>query len=340
MGIAFQYYKLTITDFRRNASSSVTYASIAELYLYDKEGNDVATASGAVYTEDSVMDNNSSYNAAKAFDRNTNTMWHSDHDNTVPYTHWIQVQFPEAKAVKSIGITPRKDYALDVPYGFYVEGSNDGVTWYNLLTVTDESTGWAMGTNRVFNLSLEQYESKYLIKKDDTFYTFENDVFTALTEIEVNADLFINKGFNDINLINLSVIEGLNYVFEILTFNETSCHGIEATATAVPDVPQVVESNNAVFNDSIVGIENIEVVASDTVLFQFSTDNGASWKAYDATLLQWVTVDTGGMNVNEITALTVTEWSKLVAVDRQIKIRFFLNAAENVTSIVINYTNE
>ena len=203
MGIAFQYYKLTTTDFRRNGGSSVTFASLSELYLYDENGNDVATASGAVYTEDSVMDNNSSYNASKAFDRTASTMWHSDHDYTAPYTHWIQVQLPEAKAVKSIGITPRADYALDVPYGFYFEGSNDGVTWYNLLTVSNESSGWAIGTNRVFNLSLERYESKYLLKKDDVFYTFENDILTALSETELNADLFVNKGFSDINSIDL-----------------------------------------------------------------------------------------------------------------------------------------
>lgn len=181
----------------------------------------------------------------------------------------------------------------------------------------------------------------YLIRKDDVFYSFdENNALIQLTETELNADLFINKGFNDVSVIDLSIIQTLNNKAEILVWNEDYSSNVRAIIAAVPPIPQEVVSDNIVFDSSIAGIESIEAVASDTVLFQFSTDDGTTWKAYDATLLQWVTVDTGGMNSSEISALTVTEWSELIAVDRQIKIRFFLNAAENVTSVVVNYTNE
>lgn len=182
---------------------------------------------------------------------------------------------------------------------------------------------------------------KHLIRKDSVIYTFENGVLTALTETKLNADLFINKGFDDVSLIDLSTILALDSKAEILTWNKDTYVDVRANISASPFVPQIVETDNFVFDQTILGIETIEAVATDSVLFQFSNDNGASWKAYDATLLQWVTVDTGGMKTSEITALTVTEWSELVATNRQIKIRFFLNSTdEKVTSIVINYVNE
>lgn len=182
---------------------------------------------------------------------------------------------------------------------------------------------------------------KHLIRKDNVIYTFENGVLTALTETVLNAELFIKKGFDDISLIDLSTIKTLDNSAQILTWNEDTYADVRANITAVPFVPQIVETDNFVFDETILGIETIEVVATDTVLFQFSSDAGATWKAYDATLSQWVTVDTGGMNTSEITALTVTEWSKLVSTNRQLKVRFFLNAVdENVTSIVIDYVNE
>ena len=47
------------------------------------------------------------------------------------------------------------------------------------------------------------------------------------------------------------------------------------------------------------------------------------------------------MNSEEIKQLTVTEWSKLVAELRQLKIRFTLNdKTETLTSIIVNYANE
>ena len=116
---------------------------------------------------------------------------------------------------------------------------------------------------------------------------------------------------------------------------------MKAIVNAVP-YPQTIESNNTVFDSSIVSISSVDIVATDTILFQFSADDGESWKAYDLETSTWAIVsENGGMNSEEIKQLTVTEWSKLVAELRQLKIRFTLNnKTETLTSIIVNYANE
>ena len=185
----------------------------------------------------------------------------------------------------------------------------------------------------------EIQDNLYLIRSNDIIYTLKEGVLEEVGSLEVTAELFATYGFTEIP-------DGSLFLHltnpQILYWQDTEeLPVMKATVNAIP-YPQTIESNNTVFDSSIVSISSVDIVATDTILFQFSADGGESWKAYDLETSSWVIVsENGGMNSEEIKQLTVTEWSKLVAELRQLKIRFTLNdKTEKLTSIVINYANE
>lgn len=185
----------------------------------------------------------------------------------------------------------------------------------------------------------EIQDNLYLIRSNDIIYTTKDGILQEIGSIEVNAELFATYG-------SAEIPEGSSFLHltnpQILYWQDTEeLPVMKATVNAIP-YPQIVESNNTIFDSSIVSISSVDIVATDTILFQFSADDGESWKAYDLETSSWVVVsENGGMNSEEIKQLTVTEWSKLVAELRQLKIRFTLNdKTETLTSIIVNYANE
>lgn len=185
----------------------------------------------------------------------------------------------------------------------------------------------------------EIQDNLYLIRSNDIIYTTKDGILQEIGSVEVNAELFTTHGSTEIP-------DGSLFLYltnpQILYWQDTEELPImKAAVNAIP-YPQIIESNNTIFDSSIVSISSVDIVATDTILFQFSPDDGESWKAYDLETSSWVIVtENGGMNSEEIKQLTVTEWSKLVAELRQLKIRFTLNdKTETLTSIIVNYANE
>ena len=144
------YYRLTITDFRRRGTQG-TYASVAELTLYDADGNNIAAYDGSqLYSANSYT--TSSESPASAFDGDVSTFWHSVHSgDTASTTNWLQVGLSNPPEIVSFGITPRKDYGFDVPYRFYLSVSDDGTTW-NVVDAYTATDGWALGEERKFDI--------------------------------------------------------------------------------------------------------------------------------------------------------------------------------------------
>ena len=185
----------------------------------------------------------------------------------------------------------------------------------------------------------EIQDNLYLIRSNDIIYTLKEGVLEEVGSLEVNAELFATYG-------SAEIPDGSLFLHltnpQILYWQETDeLPLMKVTVNAIP-YPQIIESNNTIFDSSIVSISSVDIVATDTILFQFSSDDGESWKAYDLETSSWVVVsENGGMNSEEIKQLTVTEWSKLVAELRQLKIRFTLNdKTETLKSIIVNYANE
>lgn len=159
MSKAYSYYKLYITDFRRD-NSIQNFANIAEFRIYDKDGNNIAKQEGVVYTASSEV---STGKAEYAFDDNINTQWHTVWNGSLASTtNWLQVQLPDSVSAMSIGIVGGQGQYLDFINTFCLYGSNDGETWDVLLEQSDIYSGWSLGVERVFELpepSLKNYNT-------------------------------------------------------------------------------------------------------------------------------------------------------------------------------------
>lgn len=147
----YKYYRLTITDFRRNGEHK-RFANLAEVKLYNKNlVNLCLKTEGMVYTANSYSTNSGWSELLpprNAFDGNTDTYWHSDWENNPQDTNWIKAEFPEAVAVYSLGLVTQ-NLDNDYPAAFRLEGSNDDNEYTTLVSVSG-ITEWAMGEEKMY----------------------------------------------------------------------------------------------------------------------------------------------------------------------------------------------
>lgn len=84
------------------------------------------------------------YQPFKAFNGNTNSeydAWHTANGITAATNNWLQIDLGEPKAIKGIQLKPRNltntSMAMDqIPKSFILQGSNDGVTYTDIKTVS------------------------------------------------------------------------------------------------------------------------------------------------------------------------------------------------------------
>lgn len=136
----YRYYRLNMQRMKR-ASAFSPYFSVAEFALYS--GDAAISYSGASFTASSSL---SGYEAAKAFDGSSTTLWHVDGN---PSSAWLQVELSQAAKATSFALTMRSDQndRLDA---FLLEGSNDGTNYTQLCIATDAANGWTQGGTKTF----------------------------------------------------------------------------------------------------------------------------------------------------------------------------------------------
>ncbi len=140
---AYSYYKLVVT--RTNQGSYVrigelglcTYPSFKGINWYEDEYVVPILSSnnqnGYVVSSDSIFNND--FQPWKAFDRNNSTSWTS-RDATYTSTHWLKIFNDEGITADTISITWHGGhFGID----YTISGSNDDVTYTDLVEVTDNS---------------------------------------------------------------------------------------------------------------------------------------------------------------------------------------------------------
>ena len=139
-----KYIRLYITKAYRNGNE-VGYCNMSEFDVLDSNGNSVLT-DNCIYTADSKSGSDV---PAKAFDKNTRTIWHSA-DNSK--AHWIQIEFASnINLPSSYVVTRRTDGWNDYIASWELQVSTDGSTWITLDKHTND-TDWSNGYSRTFNL--------------------------------------------------------------------------------------------------------------------------------------------------------------------------------------------
>lgn len=333
----FKYYKLTITDFRRDGSQ-VNYANVKEINLLDSNGIDISRLDGANYSANSYY--NSNETPEKAFDGNLNTIWHSDWRDSPSYTNWIKISLPESKEAYTLVLTHGNGSYADFPAAFVLEGSDDDLTYTNLLSVEGLTSGWSMGTPREFEL-IPPYAKKYLIKSNSTLYTIVDNVLSPLSNAELTAQVFLDNGFETIPDTDLFA-ELINPELLYWHDSENELPNINIIVNGTPPLPQILITDpQDMSHGSIIGINNATAVASEDALFAIAFDEDTTWKMYDGT--QWIvtTDETQGMSATTLAAITTEAWAEIATSDSYCyQVKFILPSKESyITSFVINYLN-
>lgn len=154
------------------------------------------------------------------------------------------------------------------------------------------------------------FEKRYLIRSDSTCYTITNNTLSILEVDELNSSTFLNYGMQ--NFPDLSVCSTLSS-FEILYWQEIiSEPEIGFVVTGCPPIPQTLYTENydiSKYN----GIERIEALSSDDVLFAISFDNGQIWKYYKDNIWVDASTENEGMTKNILQNITAEEWLEITS---------------------------
>lgn len=144
---------------------------------------------GKTYSASSVLNNSSSYVAARAFDINYSTMWHSGNTGQ----NWIKVDFGDPVAISKVTYTSEEAYQV-API---LQGSNDDSSWTDVFQLS----GLAKNASKTFEFSNYATYRYYRLIGNTTGY------FNART-LEMYAQIFTYKstGSYTCSPIDLSTI--------------------------------------------------------------------------------------------------------------------------------------
>lgn len=182
---------------------------------------------------------------------------------------------------------------------------------------------------------------KYVFGDDSgKIYIYQNGSFTdtGLTEQDLTAS-FIEANGNDTipeeDILTLTKPKIYKWV-------DVGSNQFKVKLSATP-YPQTIVSEAINLEDSTTtGIESIIAVCEGTPVFAVSVDNGSTWKMWNDTTSQWVTLsqsDTGMSNA-VMSDITASAWASLIVNANTIKIRFTLSSAtDKVTKVTLRYTH-
>lgn len=327
----YLYYRLYITKFCRDGAQQ-NFASIAEFALFDTNNTNIARLSGCTYNQNSIGE---SKPASMAFDNNASTFWHANYSPGTAI-NWIYVKLPEPLTAVRCGIIPRSDNWNDFPYNFEVQGSEDGNAWETLLSKVNQSS-WTKNAYNYFDLDIPT-SSLYLLGENETFYTVVNNVLTELTDVtELTKSVFETYGLEE--LPNWTVFSSL---VDPIVYQWASDEIQEMTATevAVPFPQTLTSTDYDMTDETITGIDHVEVELIGDILFSISFDEGTTWKIFSDDGWETVTDANEGMTAEILTAIESASWDE-IAITGKFRFRIYIpDENASLTTLIVKYKND
>lgn len=201
------------------------------------------------------------------------------------------------------------------------------------VTFKKTDTGFNV-ENELINLLPPQ---RYLIEKENKYYTIAENILTQLDVTELTSEIFITYGIEDL-LSNLSILKEMNDFklhYWIAVINETFTKSLIIEGT--PQLPQVIYYQNQIIEENK-QIEQIKIFSSEDTLFSISLDDGQTWKYYDLTTETWIEAkDNEGMLISTIDVMTPEQWAA-AEITTSLKFKGVLPTIDSFTSpIYIKY---
>lgn len=179
-------------------------------------------------------------------------------------------------------------------------------------------------------------KKRYLIRAGGILY---DTTGTALITQTLSAQVFLDHGSAEppaenvlLSFSNPQVLFWKDSTVEIAR--------LEVIEEATPPAQILISDAYDLTDETILGIEDADIIASADVLFAISFDSGTTWKAYDGT--QWLTLSSAdsGMNAATFNGIGVEAWAAAVGTAAAFKIRAYMPAITSyITSMIINFIN-
>lgn len=329
------WLRWTITKLK----GSTNICQMAELYLYDKDGNKLNWISGTTVNAPSQASYSSSESPEKIIDGNVNTKFCLLNFNI--YTTGgmsILIEIPETIEFTSYSYVTANDAQERDPISWKLELSYDNTTWFNLSEVSDASiTNTRRTETQKWNIKVP-YNIKYLIQSDNTLYTIENNELKVLEVTELTSDTFKTYGSDTAPTFDILNVFTNPKIY--CWTDDTQPHALTASVKATPPKQTIITNDIDISNPSITGIEKVTAEYTGDPHVACSFDNGITWKLYNG--VAWVVLSEAetGMTMETLLAITTESWTEVIEGLNSFKMRFTLATTDDtVTNIVINFTN-
>lgn len=329
------WLRWTITKLK----GSTNICQMAELYLYDKDGNKLSWISGTTVNAPSQASYSSSEGPEKIIDGNVNTKFCLLNFNIYTTSGMpIVIEIPETIDFTSYSYVTANDSSERDPISWKLELSYDNTTWFNLSEVSDASiTTTRKAETQKWDIKMP-FAVKYLIQSDNTLYTIENSELKALEVTELTSETFKTYGSDTAPTFDILNVFTNPKVY--CWTDDAQSHALTASVKATPK-PQTIITNNIDISDpSITGIEKVTAEYTGDPHVACSFDGGITWKLYNGTA--WVILSEAetGMTMETLLGITSENWTQILQGLASFKMRFTLaNKEDTVTNIVINFIN-
>lgn len=190
---------------------------------------------------------------------------------------------------------------------------------------------------------------KFLIRVGEKLYTYTSTAVNEInpTSTELNSELFIQYGANQLNLGKIGYNQALKEFLkgaenpEILAWQDLNNYygGVinNATVTANPNPQTIISDKVDLTVEGMQGIKQAVPKWSGTPLFACSFDNKMTWEKFNGS--SWETAkENDGMTPNIISGITSEQWAAKIAELDGFYVRFTLfNSDDGVDELRIKY---
>lgn len=211
-------------------------------------------------------------------------------------------------------------------YSYTVSASKPDVTFKKI------DSGFEV-SNNIINLE-PPYAKRYLIRSGSTYYTVINNALTQVTISNLTSETFLTSGTD--TMPSISLLTELSNP-EILYWKDNE-EPIETglIIKGTPSLPQIAYYDSQSMTEHL-GIEKMEVSASEDTLFSITFDNGQTWRYVENGNWTVASSESEGMTAKTLLNISESKWSEITGFSSY-QMRCCLPSIESTTSkIYVRY---
>lgn len=247
---------------------------------------------------------------------------------------WLWINIDGVDVVKQSGSVSWTAYSKSLTAGTHTLT----LKYTKDSSISNNSDAGAIGYLRITGLYIP-WEIRYLVQSESIIYTVEDSTLKQIADTAATSLMFRLHGCVDIPASELiSVLTNPT----VLIWSDSEDFVSQSTATLIATpYPQTVESPDYDMTDStILGIEKVIAVATDSVQFAVSFDSGSSWKTFIDGVWAELSEDSSGMSATTLNSIPTESWNE-VATTGKFRFRISLmDETSEFTSLIVDYLNE